>query len=368
MRSRGVAGTLALLAALGVSTVPVAQAADWQAGAGAQWRALLGEARKEGKLVIVGRPQIAEPMKQAFKRDTGIEVDFLGGNGRDEQSRMLREIRSKQVTIDIAFSGQTLVSLVNQGFFEPIKPQLVLPGVTDAENWKEGHSKWVDKAGQYLFIGGEYVFGQPIVNTAFVKPGEIRSWSDLLKPEYRGKIASFDPTTAGPGDAMGGYIADLRGFDFFKELYVGQKVALSRESRQLMEWAARGVYPIVLGGLPVELERFQEAGIKSLQVLDMEDGHGALVGGSSVVSEPVGVPHRNAAAVFLNWYASEPGQLVFSTVWRTPSSRRDVDAPTIPDFVKPKQGVQYIAEYREEWYNKYEGEYRRKILDALGGQ
>ena len=82
----------------------------------------------------------------------------------------------------------------------------------------------------------------------------------------------------------------------------------------------------------------------------------------------LGAPHRNAAAVFLNWYASEPGQLVFSTVWHTPSSRRDADAPTIPDFVKPKPGVEYIAEYREEWYTKYESEYPRKILDALGGQ
>jgi ABC-type Fe3+ transport system substrate-binding protein len=368
MRLRGAAGTLALLAALTASCLRTAQAADWQAGAGPQWRTLLDEARKEGKVVIVGRPQIAEPMKQAFKRDTGIDADFLGGNGRDEQSRLFREIRAKQVTIDIAFTGQTLVTYVGQGFFQPVKPQFILPGVTGPENWKEGHSKWVDKEDQYLFIGGEYVFGLPIVNTAFIKPGEIRNWTDLLKPEYRGKIASFDPTTAGPGDAMGGYIADWLGIDFFKQLYVGQKVALSRESRQLMEWAARGTYPIVLGGLPVELERFHEAGIKTLQVADMEDGHGALVGGSSVVSEPVGAPHRNAAAVFLNWYASEPGQLVFSTVWRTPSSRRDADPPTIPDFVKPKPGVRYLAEYREEWYNKYESEFRREILDALGGQ
>jgi ABC-type Fe3+ transport system substrate-binding protein len=356
-----------LVPAIHVFAYPnAAHAADWQAGAPPEWRTLLADAQREGKVVVAGRPQIGEPMKQAFRRDTGITLDFLGGNGRDLDSRLLREIRAKQLTVDVMFSGATLVNLVHEGYFKPVKPQLVLPGVTGPENWTAGHSTWVDNQAQYFFIGGEYVFGLPFVNTDRIKPGTLRTWKELLAPQYRGKIASYDPTS-GPGDAQGGYMVDLYGIGWFKDLYIGQKVALSRDSRQLMEWGARGIYPIVLGGVPVELEPFRKAGIGSLDVVDLEDGHGALVGGSSVVMEPVGVPHPSAAAVFLNWYASQPGQTVFSTVWRTPSTRRDVDVPTIPDFVKPKPGVQYIAQYREDWYNRYKSEYRQAIESTLGG-
>src|SRR5581483_7769905 len=99
----------------------------------------------------------------------------------------------------------------------------------------------------------------------------------------------------------------------------------------------------------------------------MQDGPGAVLGGSSVVSEPKLAPHPNATAVFLNWYASQPGQQVFSTVWKTPSNRTDVHVDGIPDYVTPKPGVQYVDQYQEKWYlEKYLGQYQKALVDALG--
>jgi ABC-type Fe3+ transport system substrate-binding protein len=344
-----------------------AHAADWQAGAGAEWQDLLARGRSEGKVVIAGRGPMEAPMSAAFKRDTGIELEFLGGEGRAQQSRIDREMRTGQVTIDLLFGGQTMVTYANDGYLKPIKPQLILPGVTDAANWVDGRIKWVDKEQQYMLIGGHYVFGWPVYNSAFVKPGSLTTWKDLLKPEFKGKIASYDPTT-GPGQAQSGHIIDLYGIDFFKQVYLGQQVKISRDSRQLMEWAARGVYPIVLGGLPVEVKRFRAAGITTLVVADLPDGPGVLLGGSSVIAEPKAAPHPNAAAVFLNWYASQPGQQIFSEVWETPSNRVDVKADSIPDFVKPKPGVTYNDQYTEDWYlNRYVGRYRDAIVDVIGG-
>src|SRR5262249_43402581 len=162
---------------------------------------------------------------------------------------------------------------------------------------------------------------------------------------------------------------DLYGIDFFKQLYLGQQVKISRDSRQLMEWAARGIYPIVLGGLPVEIKRFRSAGIDTLVVADLPDGHGALLGGSSVVAEPNAAPHPNAAAVFLNWYASQLGQKLFSEVWETPSNRVDVEVESIPDFVKPKPGATYIDQYTEDWYlNRFVSSYNNAIVEAMGGR
>jgi len=342
-------------------------AADWQAGAGPDWQHLLDAARKEGSLVVAGRSAMAVPMGDAFKRDTGLSLDFLGGEGRDQMTRIAREMRAGQVTIDVIFDGQSMVPFVNDGYVKPIKPQLILPGVNDPGNWNGGRLKWVDKENAYLFEGGEYVFGWILFNADMIKPGEVTSWKDLLKPQYKGKIASFDPRVGGPGQANASFIADLFGIDFVRHLFADQEVAISNNSRQLVEWVARGNYPIALATLATEIESFRKAGMKNLAVAYMKDGPGAVLGGSSVLAEPKLAPHPNATAVFLNWYASEPGQRVFSTVWETPSRRTDVHVAGIPDYVLPQPGVTYMDQYTEAWYlERYLGQYQAALVEALG--
>ena len=254
------------------------RAADWQAGAGADWQKLLAAGQKEGSLAVAGRGEMAQPMTEAFKRDTGITLDFLGGEGRDQFTRLAREMRAGQVTIDIIFDGQSLIPFVNDGYIKAIKPQLLLPGVNDLKNWRNGKIKWVDKEQEYMFEGSEYVFGWILIDTDVIKPGELTSWKDLMKPEYKGKIASFDPRVGGPGQANASYVADLFGIDFVKHLYADQKVVLSNSSRQLVDWVAHGNYPIALATLAAEIESFRAAGITNLEAIYMKDGPGADAG------------------------------------------------------------------------------------------
>ncbi len=343
--------------------------ADWQDGAGSDWQQLLEAARKEGKLVIAGRPDLAVPMTEAFRRDTGIGIDYLGGEGREQQTRLAREMRAHQVTIDIVFGGQSMVPFVKGDFMKPIKTQLILPSVLDPKAWKGEHLKWVDQAGTYLFEAAEYVHGWPIWNSALVKPGEITSWHDLMKPQFKGKIASFDPRIGGPGQAAASYLADLFGIDFIRRLYTQQEVVLSNHSRQMVEWVQRGTHLVALGTLPPDIEYFRKAGAKNITVGTLADGPGALLGGSSVVAEPREAPHPNAAAVFLNWYASQPGQALYSAIWRIPSRRTDVSLDGIPDYTVPKPGLSYIDQYTEQWYvERYLGKYQNALVEALGGR
>jgi ABC-type Fe3+ transport system substrate-binding protein len=343
------------------------RAADWQAGAGADWQKLLTAGQKEGTVAVAGRGEMAQPMTEAFKRDTGITLDFLGGEGREQFTRLAREMRAGQVTIDIIFDGQSLIPFVNDGYIKAIKPQLLLPGVNDLKNWQNGKIKWVDKEQEYMFEGSEYVFGWILIDTDVIKPGELTSWKDLLKPEYKGKIASFDPRVGGPGQANASYVADLFGIDFVKHLYTDQNVVLSNSSRQLVDWVAHGNYPIALATLAAEIESFRAAGVSNLKAIYMKDGPGAVLGGSSVVSEPKLAPHPNATGVFLNWYASQAGQKLFSTVWKTPSRRTDVKVDGIPDYVVPQPGVQYSDQYVESWYlEKYIGQYQKALVEAIG--
>jgi ABC-type Fe3+ transport system substrate-binding protein len=349
-----------------LSTAP-AIAQDWQAGAGEDWKQLLAAAKAEGKVVIAGSPDLAKPMSQGFLRDTGITVEFLGGAARDLSSRVAREARSGNVTLDLMLGGGSDLDLVKGGFAVPIKPQLILPGVTDPKNWIDGKLKWVDTAQMYMFQGAEYVNAQPFFNIKVLKPDEIKNWRDMLKPEYKGKIASVDPRTAGSGQAAAAYLAHLFGIDFVKQLYVDQKVMLNRDSRQVVEWGVRGVYPIVIGGSPTDYETFKANGIDNLMVGDMDDGPGTTVGGFSIIWQPKGNPHPKATQVFLNWYASKPGQEAYIAGKGTPSRRTDIDVSKLGDYLMMKPGKVYLDGYAEEFYLNARPKLAKEIIDALGG-
>ena len=121
----------------------------------------------------------------AETQEYGYVMKFLGKPVIE--NNVMNSTTDAANTIDILFGGQTYVTYVNEGLMKPVKPQFVLPGVTEAKNWVGGQMRWVDKEQQYMFIGGHYVFGWPVYNSAFVKPASLQSWKDLLKPEFKGK-------------------------------------------------------------------------------------------------------------------------------------------------------------------------------------
>jgi ABC-type Fe3+ transport system substrate-binding protein len=362
---------LATASAFGLSVaagVKPAAAADWQDGAGAEWAKVMAAAKREGKVVVAGHSALARVFADDFKRDTGIELEFLGGNTRELTARLQREVRAGSLTMDVSLGGGSeLLTLYPEGQLVAIKPQLMLPGVTDPKNWHNGRIKWMDTEGAYFFQGSNWVHAWSVVNTDRVKPGTVKSWKDYLKPEFKGRIAAYDPRSGGPGQAAAAYLVDVFGIDFLKQLHTGQEVVATRDGRQLIEWLVRGNYDVALGGVQIDVEQFRTR-IKTLQVPDLADGPGSVLGGFSVSKQPKNVPHPNAATVFHNWYASQPGQTAYTRVMLEPSTRADVDVPTVPDYVKPKPGVKYLDQYEEGWYRDQRPKVEKAITDALGGR
>jgi ABC-type Fe3+ transport system substrate-binding protein len=358
----------AWVAVLHAAPLP-ARAADWQAGAGSRWAAVLAAAEREGKVVVTGHPALARPFTDEFKRDTGLNLEYLGGNTRELTARLQREVRSNNLTIDIALGGGSeLLTLYPQGQLVAVKPQLMLPGVTEPGNWMGGRIKSMDKEGAYFFQGSYWVHAWPVFNSDRIKPGMVGSWKDLLKPEFKGRIAAVDPRSGGPGQAAAAYLVDVFGIDFLKQLYLGQEVAYTRDGRQLIEWVVRGNYDVALGGVQVDVEQFRTRGIRNLLVPELPDGPGSVLGGFSVLKQPKGSPHPNAATVFINWYASRPGQTAYSRVMLEPSARVDVDVPAVPDYVRPKPGIHYLDQYEENWYRETRPKVEEAIINALGGR
>ncbi len=346
-----------------------AWAQDWQAGANADWQRTLAAGKKEGRLSVAGPPELAIPITDGFLHDTGIEIEYLGGEARDRSSRLGREARSKNVTLDFVFSGGVELPLVKEGFFEDESARLILPGVTDMKNWSGGVYKWVDNTKQFMLQTHAYISTVPIYDGDTVKPGELTAWKDLLKPQFKGKIVAYDPRSGGPGVQTASYIGSQFGMDFLKSLYVGQEIVYSLSSRQMAEWVARGVYMVGLGVPAADYATMRDAGITNVMLASPTDGPGTLTGGFSVVLMPKGAPHPNAATVFLNWFASRPGAAAYSKAMKTGSRRTDVPLdPSIPAYTVPKPGVTYQDQYTEDWLTNVRAKVMEQALQAIGGK
>src|SRR5262249_25603011 len=60
---------------------------DWQDGAPAEWNRILTAARAEGQVTVAAFSALGEKMSAAFKRDTGIQLNFLGGSTSEQSAR-----------------------------------------------------------------------------------------------------------------------------------------------------------------------------------------------------------------------------------------------------------------------------------------
>jgi ABC-type Fe3+ transport system substrate-binding protein len=342
---------------------------DWQAGGGEEWEAVLEAGREEGTVTVAGFPFLADAMAEAFERDTGIALEWVGGSGAENSARMEQEAQAGDLTIDLLLGGGgELITLKPEGLLEPLAPQLILPGVTDGENWEDGQLTWYDDEEQYLLVTAQYIFGWPIVNADEIDPSEIQTWDDLLKPEFEGQIAAYDPTSPGPGQGATGFMVSELGLDYLEELFIGQDVTFTTDNSQLVEWVARGTYPIALFSIQSQVERFKAEGF-NIEALLPEDAPGYISSGFSVAKQAVGVPNPNAAQVFLNWYASKPGQEVYEEIMLEASGRSDVEVEAVPDYVRPQPDVEYFrGDLDEEFYTETRQEAIQELTELLGGR
>jgi ABC-type Fe3+ transport system substrate-binding protein len=359
-----IAGSLAVGASLAGVNRSFAQANDdWQAGAPEEWGRVLAAARQEGQVAVAGFPLLSEKMGAAFKRDTGIQLNFVGGNTAEQTGRLEAEARAKNVTIDIVLSGGRELIIMRENLLEPVLPQLILPGVAP-KYFQDGKYKFEDNAGQYLLQGSSFVFGWLVVNTDVVKPGEIKTWKDLLDPKFRSKIASYDVRFPGPGQGSAAWLYKTLGVEFIKDLFVGQQVRFSLDNRALMEGVVRGTAPILLGGIQFEVERFRSR-FTNVEVVLPEDAPGYVTGGFSILKQARGVPHPNAAKVFINWYMSKPGQELYESVMMEVSRRIDIETG-VPKYLVPRKGYGYVDDSKEDYFFTVRAGLIKKVDEALG--
>jgi iron(III) transport system substrate-binding protein len=350
------------------SGVP-AQTPDWKKN----WDETLAAAKKEGKVVVTGPPdaQVRKILPAAFKARYGITLEYIGGRS-SELAAKLRSERSAGAglyTVDVMIGGAQTMStiLYAEKMIDPIKPILILPEVVDGSKWKKGKVDFLDPEQQYVLRIVNTITPFVHINTQEVKPNEIRHSKDLLDPKWRGKLAFMDPTVPGTGSNTAAHMAAILGEDFLKRLYIDQKPMITRDTRQLTDWLARGNPPIVAGAEDEPVEKLRKDGLPLHAVYELSDLPATVTGGFGLVALLKNAPHPNAAKVFVNWIASKEGQETFGRALGVAPVRTDIDATTfLPREMVPRSDVNYFDTYDWEFTVTKKEKVRLYMKSLLG--
>jgi ABC-type Fe3+ transport system substrate-binding protein len=335
-----------------------------------EWEGLAARARQERRVVLGTDVSVAgfrQGITNAFAKQFGFDVELRVLEGAQLTAVAARECAAGRTSMDVLLSGNSeLISLYPKGCLAPIKPKLILPEVLETKYWRGGFLKWNDPEGQYLLQTSEAAYGWTVVNTDQIKPDDLTSAKDLLRPEYKGKIASFDPRGGGAGQGRAAYMMSALGEDYVRGLYLDQKVTYTANHQQLAEWIARGIYAIGLGAVERIFEPMRKEGLPIGIIASFSDAPGYLTGGSSVMKLTRDAPHPNAAAVLLNWFASKEAQTIYAQNVLQPSRRTDVSTKDIPEYLVPKPGAKYLDSYGYEFYAKRRPEVIKRVIELLG--
>ncbi len=339
---------------------------DWQK----QWNQLVADAQKEGKVVILGPPDqaVREGIPAAFKARYGITVDYIGGRSSESAAKLRAERQAGIYSVDVALSGiQTMAAIFyREKMLDPLKPVLIHPDVLDGSKWTSGKPWFMDPEGQYILRLFNTVTAMFYLNTAQVKPEEIKTAQDLLNPKFKGKIVVHDPTVPGTGSNDAARLYVQFGEDYVKKLYIDQKPMILRDRRQITDALVRGAYPIALGAEDGDLERLRKEGVPLHFIYSLSDLPGSLSAGIGQAALFNHAPHPNAAKLFINWIASKEGLEIFARARGEAPTRTDIDALAfLPPESVPKPGVQYFDTYEWEFTLSTKEKIRARMGELL---
>lgn len=178
---------------------------------------LVEAAKAEGELNVIALPPDWAnygAIIDAFSKKYGIKVNSAQPDAASQDEiNAANQQRGKSTAPDVFDLGQS-VALANTAMFAPYKVA-TFDGIP--AEFKDPNGTWVNDYGGYMSIGYDAAKVPPVTNV-----------NDLLKPEFRGKVAlNGDPTQAGAAFSgvmmvalsQGGSADDIApGVEFFRKL------------------------------------------------------------------------------------------------------------------------------------------------------
>ena len=305
----GIART-ALAMTLVAAFSPALTAAPLLTKAPANFNDLIKAAKAEGELTVIACPHDWVNYGEIFTKFSakyGIKLNELnpdGSSGEEiEAIKANKNNKGRQapdvVDVGLSFGPQMVAEKL-------VAPYMVKDWKTIPENVKDKNGFWY---GDYY---GALAFE---VNTDLVK-NPPKDWADLLKPEYKGKIAlAGDPRTSNQAFLTvaaaalankGSFTNIMPGLDFFKKMNeAGNFVPIIAVPGTV----ASGETPItVRWDYNALSNRDKSAGNPNIGVIIPATG---VVAGVYIQAISAYAPHPNAARLYMEYLYSDEGQLLW---------------------------------------------------------
>ncbi|CAN5390677.1 extracellular solute-binding protein [soil metagenome] len=263
---------------------------------------LVKAAKAEGALNVIALPpdwaNYAEVIS-TFSAKYGIKVTSAqpDANSQDEINAANQQ-KGKGTAPDVFDLGQA-IALANTGLFAPYK---VATFEDIPAQFKDPNGTWVNDYGGYMSVGYDSA-----------KVPEVTALSDLLKPEFNGKVAlNGDPTTASAAAngvlmaaiANGGSVDDIAaGVDFFKRLKEAGNFVPVDPTPATIE---SGQTPVV-----VDWDYLNAAETNKIPTWKVFVPNDALVGGYYFQAINKDGPHPAAARLWQEFLFSDEGQNLY---------------------------------------------------------
>lgn len=304
------------------------------------WDELVGAAKKEGNVTIYGAELGAarDAIRKAFKAKYDIDIDSTEGRPAEILAKLTAERRAGLYLADVGLMGNStfIADIKPLKITLPLENLLVLPEVTDPAKWRTGKIPYLDKEGHSLAMVAMAI-PCSIYNTDLVGEGEITSFLDYLTPKWKGRIVLSDPAVAGNAN---NFLTTQATQNWGKEKTLeimrqlaAQEPVMTRDQRLLLEWVARGKYPVGIGQSSAMFNEFKRLGTPIAYARLKEPPQMSSGSGNIFVLDKA--PHPNAARLFVNWLLSREGATIWSGGQGYPSQRVDVSKEGFDPLVVP---------------------------------
>jgi len=298
------------------------------------------QAKKEAEVVwytAMNVPDTEALRKPFVERYPFLTLTVLRATGEKVRTRILTEARANRFVWDlVSFNLLDMDALNREG---------LLAAYASPETRSGYPAGAVDPEGRWAAIYvRQYIIG---FNTRQVKPGEApRSWSDLLAPQWAGKLA-IDESDVEWFAAMLDYWGRDKARSYMHALS-RQKPQQRRGHSLLTRLLVAGDFPLALvHASEIEKEKQEGAPVDWVRTLD------PVVTSPSQVGISARAPHPAATRLFVDFLLSKEGQAVIQSRGRVPA-RTDLGAGYDAAALK----THYVDPKLAPGFNQYEKEFR----------
>jgi iron(III) transport system substrate-binding protein len=285
----------------------------------------------------------------AFEKETGIKVSPVQAGSGVVIKRVQTEKDRPQG--DVVWGVSRSLLETNRGYFTPYRSKNhdAIPA-----EYRDPDDLWIGNNLHLLVI---------LQNTKIVPEGQgPKSWSDLLDPKWKGKIAFTDPANSGSAYTNSTLLASLwgggdAGWQKVEKLLGNAKVL--NKSSLVFQGVGNGEYAL---GLSLEYAGYiWAANGAPVKVIYPEEGTVAQMEGCAIIK---GGPNTENAKVFVDYInRKDVREMIFEKTFRRPA-RQDLDFSKLPGHMPPLAQVK-LASYDEKGWTEQRAQMLQKIQDIL---